>query len=362
MLLLIEKLKKHINREILKEEERMTKKKKEKEKTKVVVGKKVTMRSNSSEKNEQEEEEEGEEYDSGTIVRKLQETCVALKVSLETHVNIEEDELWPIFEEHFTIEEQEELVGLIIGQTGAEVLRAMLDWVRRSLDNEEALEMMANMKQATENTRFAKWVNTWMAGEDPEAVRVLELKKRVMIREKEEEKEEKRRKIVGTNGVKKKPSATAKKREEKEEEKRREQQHHQKHQNNEHQPDEDEITDTTTATNTRVLGGHGVRQVNEYFDTKHKSQSTDKLLSTSTSVDKQSEGDDTSKDTKSNHMDTGIFKPGWSDIFKMNQRQLESAMYILNRDDTLAPSRKAYLMQNLLASRWIAGNQKITEN
>ena len=55
----------------------------------------------------------------------------------------EEDELWPIFEEHFTIEEQEELVGLIIGQTGAEVLRAMLDWVRRSLDNEEALEMMA---------------------------------------------------------------------------------------------------------------------------------------------------------------------------------------------------------------------------
>jgi len=122
-------------------------------------------------------------------------------------VNIEEDELWPIFEEHFTIEEQEELVGLIIGQTGAEVLRAMLDWVRRSLDNEEALEMMANMKQATENTRFAKWVNTWMTGEDPEAVRVLGLKKRAMIREKEEEKEEKRRKIVDTNDVNKKPSA-----------------------------------------------------------------------------------------------------------------------------------------------------------
>merc|ERR1719199_1939350 len=61
-------------------------------------------------------------------------------------------------------------------------------------------------------------------------------------------------------------------------------------------------------------------------------------------------------------MDTGIFKPGWSDIFKMNQRQLESAIHILNRDDTLAPSRRAYLMQNLLASRWITGNQKITED
>ena len=364
MLLLIEKLKKHIHREILKEEEKMTKKKEEKEKTKVVVGKKATTRSNSGEKSEVVEGEEGEEDDSGTIVRKLQETCFALKVSLETHVNIEEDELWPIFEEHFTIEEQEELVGLIIGQTGAEVLRAMLDWVRRSLDNEEALEMMANMKQATENTRFAKWVNTWMTGEDPEAVRVLGLKRRATVREKEVEKVEKWKKIDDNNYVNKKPFVTAKKREkEREEERRQEQeQEHQKHQNNEHQPNEGKITDATNATKVRVLGGHGVRQVNEYFDTKRKSQSSDKLLSTPTSVDNQSEGDDTSRDTNYNHTDTGLFKPGWSDIFKMNQRQLESAMYVLNQDDTLAPSRKAYLMQNLLASRWIAGNQKITED
>ena len=364
MLLLIEKLKKHIHREILKEEEKMTKKKEEKEKTKVVVGKKATTRSNSGEKSEVVEGEEGEEDDSGTIVRKLQETCFALKVSLETHVNIEEDELWPIFEEHFTIEEQEELVGLIIGQTGAEVLRAMLDWVRRSLDNEEALEMMANMKQATENTRFAKWVNTWMTGEDPEAVRVLGLKRRATVREKEVEKVEKWKKIDDNNYVNKKPFVTAKKREkEREEERRQEQeQEHQKHQNNEHQPNEGKITDATNATKARVLGGHGVRQVNEYFDTKRKSQSSDKLLSTPTSVDNQSEGDDTSRDTNYNHTDTGLFKPGWSDIFKMNQRQLESAMYVLNQDDTLAPSRKAYLMQNLLASRWIAGNQKITED
>ena len=364
MLLLIEKLKKHIHREILKEEEKMTKKKEEKEKTKVVVGKKATTRSNSGEKSEVVEGEEGEEDGSGTIVRKLQETCFALKVSLETHVNIEEDELWPIFEEHFTIEEQEELVGLIIGQTGAEVLRAMLDWVRRSLDNEEALEMMANMKQATENTRFAKWVNTWMTGEDPEAVRVLGLKRRATVREKDVEKVEKWKKIDDTNYVNKKPFVTAKKREkEREEERRQEQeQEHQKHQNNEHQPNEGKITDATNATKVRVLGGHGVRQVNEYFDTKRKSQSSDKLLSTPTSVDNQSEGDDTSRDTSYNHTDTGLFKPGWSDIFKMNQRQLESAMYVLNQDDTLAPSRKAYLMQNLLASRWIAGNQKITED
>ena len=378
MLSLIEKLKKHVNREILKEEERRTKKNKTTTRNSIRNKKKNRKGDDIEEKNEELEVEEVEEDDSGTIVRKLQETCVALKVSLETHVKNEEDELWPLFEEHFTIEEQETLVGLIIGQTGAEVLRAMLDWVRRSLDSEEALVMMANMKQATENTRFAKWLNTWMTGEDPEAVRVLGLKKRgvLTIPEKAdlEEKEQKRRKIDATattndniDDAKKKPSSfalTAKKQDE--EEKRRQEQHEQRHQinNNCREPDEDEISDATTATNTHVLGGHGVRQVSEYFDTLRKSQSADKLLSTSTSVENQSEGgDDTSKDAShSNQTDTGIFKPGWSDIFKMNQRQLESAIHILNRDDTLAPSRRAYLMQNLLASRWITGNQKITED
>ena len=367
MLSLIEKLKKHVNREILKEDER-TKRRKGSKKASTTTTTTTTRNTNkSSKKNrkgddveEHQEVEVGEaEEDSGTIVRKLQETCVALKVSLETHVKKEEDELWPLFEEHFSIEEQETLVGLIIGQTGAEVLKAMLDWVRRSLDSEEALVMMANMKQATENTRFAKWLNTWMTGEDPEAVRVLGLKKRAAIPEKAtEEKEQKWRKIDANNAKR-----TANKQEEEEEEKRRNDQlQHQQNNNNNHHSDEDEISDATTATNTHVLGGHGVRQVSEYFDTLRKSQSADKLLSTSTSVDNQSEGDDTSKDGNSNQTDTGIFKPGWSDIFKMNQRQLENAIHILNRDDTLAPSRKAYLMQNLLASRWIAGNQKITED
>lgn len=41
----------------------------------------------------------------------------------------EEQELWPLFAEHFTVEEQEDLVGRIIGRTGAEVLQAMLPWI-----------------------------------------------------------------------------------------------------------------------------------------------------------------------------------------------------------------------------------------
>ncbi len=53
----------------------------------------------------------------------------AMRASLEQHVNAEERELWPLFAEHFTCDEQQRLVGRIIGRTGAEVLQAMLPWV-----------------------------------------------------------------------------------------------------------------------------------------------------------------------------------------------------------------------------------------
>lgn len=52
-----------------------------------------------------------------------------MRATLEQHVRAEEQELWPLFAEHFTAEEQQHLVGMIIGRSGAEVLQAMLPWV-----------------------------------------------------------------------------------------------------------------------------------------------------------------------------------------------------------------------------------------
>lgn len=42
------------------------------------------------------------------------------------------------------------------------------------------------------------------------------------------------------------------------------------------------------------------------------------------------------------------FKPGWKDIFRMNQNELESEIRKVSRDPTLDPRRKAYLIQNLM--------------
>ena len=43
-----------------------------------------------------------------------------------------------------------------------------------------------------------------------------------------------------------------------------------------------------------------------------------------------------------------MFKPGWKDIFRMNQNELEAEIRKVYRDLTLDPRRKAYLVQNLM--------------
>ena len=55
--------------------------------------------------------------------------CAAMRATLEQHVKAEEHELWPLFNEHFSVEEQQHIVGMIIGRSGAEVLQAMLPWI-----------------------------------------------------------------------------------------------------------------------------------------------------------------------------------------------------------------------------------------
>ena len=47
---------------------------------------------------------------------------------------------------------------------------------------------------------------------------------------------------------------------------------------------------------------------------------------------------------------SGTFRPGWEDIFRMNQKQLEAAIHRVSNDASLEPGRKAYLIQNIMVS------------
>ncbi|KAJ0725095.1 putative transcription factor C2H2 family [Helianthus annuus] len=189
--------------------------------------------------------------DYSELATKVQGMCKSIRVTLDQHILREELELWPLFDRHFSVEEQDKLVGRIIGTTGAEVLQSMLPWVTSVLTQEEQNKMMDTWKQATKNTMFTEWLNEWWEGSSSSA---------------------------------------------------------------EASPSE-----------------------------------SDKNIS---------QGSESHEALDSNDY---TFKPGWKDIFRMNQNELESEIRKVSRDPTLDPRRKAYLIQNLMTSRWIAAQQKLPQ-
>ncbi|XP_073004012.1 zinc finger protein BRUTUS [Typha latifolia] len=184
------------------------------------------------------------------LATKLQGMCKSIRVTLDNHVLREELELWPLFDKHFSVEEQDKIIGRIIGTTGAEVLQSMLPWVTSALSQGEQNKMMDTWMQATKNTMFNEWLNEWWKGTpiSPQA--------------------------------------------------------------------------STESCSTLPKG------------TEHQE-----------SLDQSDQ----------------MFKPGWKDIFRMNQNELESEIRKVSRDPTLDPRRKAYLIQNLMTSRWIAAQQKLPQ-
>lgn len=205
---------------------------------------------------------------------RLARMCSAVRAALETHVRAEEKELWPLFAEHFSIEEQEKLVGLIIGQTGGEVLRSMLSWVREVLTKEEREAMMVSIKSATKATAFEQWLGAAL-GDD-----------------------------VGACS------------------------HH-----------------------SQGYGGEGegepilVDQAAVLAEVAHY-------------LAKHGSAGMGPSDPTSLAADSSQFKPGWEEIFRMNQKQLEAAVRRVSADPSLEPQRKAYLIQNIMASKYIVAQQK----
>ncbi|KAL9166519.1 hypothetical protein ABFS82_05G035100 [Erythranthe guttata] len=191
------------------------------------------------------------------LATKIQGMCKSIKVTLDNHVMREEVELWPLFDLYFSVEEQDKLIGRIIGTTGAEVLQSMLPWVTSALTQEEQNKMMDTWKNATKNTMFSEWLNEWWEGTSAASSHV--------------------------------------------------------------------------STENNSSQGYEVHESAGYEAHESADQSDN------------------------------TFKPGWKDIFRMNQNELEAEVRRVSRDSTLDPRRKAYLIQNLMTSRWIASQQKISQ-
>jgi zinc finger protein-like protein len=221
-----------------------------------------------------------------SMTSKLSKMCAAIRASLETHVRAEEKELWPLFTEHFTIKEQEELVGMIIGQTGAEVLQVMLSWVTKSMTEDERDAMMFSLKSASKSTAFENWLGAQISSQDLPHESPL--------------------KACDTNKSEENNNSPAVA--------------FQEHQ-------------AILAEVAAYLAKHNISGAIT------EQQRTNLLESEPTSLD------------------ATLFRPGWQDIFRMNQKHLQAAVRRVSADESLEPQRKAYLIQHLMASRYIVAQQ-----
>ncbi|WZZ68298.1 hypothetical protein YC2023_079668 [Brassica napus] len=94
----------------------------------------------------------------------LQEICRSMHKILSEHFKQEETELWCLFRGCFTIEEQEKIIGCMLGRISGETLKDMIPWLMDSLTSDEQHDAMSLWLQATRGTMFVDWLNEWYNG------------------------------------------------------------------------------------------------------------------------------------------------------------------------------------------------------
>eukprot|EP00250_Pteridium_aquilinum_P019141 c24314_g1_i1 orf=828-4589(+) len=266
---------------------------------------------------------------------KLRGMCKSIHMSLDQHISREERELWPLFKAHFSVQEQEKIVGRIIGTTGAEVLQSMIPWVTAPLSLEEQSSMFDTWLRATRNTMFDQWLHACFPSSPIRSPRAL-----IPVSESTHSSTSQHDDMPepgSTECLKMVADYLAK----------------------DANPEvsvesSDEAMECTTGTEVVTCDVH--------FQEGKKLQSTEKIYSSEASGCEYSECTDEENHAflslVSQSQGSGNFKPGWKDIFRMNQKELEAAVRKVSNDDSLDPRQKAYLMQNLMTSRWIVAQQR----
>ncbi|CAM6094029.1 unnamed protein product [Calypogeia fissa] len=263
------------------------------------------------------------------LAGKLQRMCKSVRISLDQHVSREELELWPLFDVHFTIEEQDKIVGQIIGTTGAEVLQAMLPWVTTALTEQEQNTMMDTWRQATRNTMFDKWLSAWWKDSSSVTSQLTQSTGDQTPPSGSDESLQIVADYLGNNTL------------------------------------GGEVS-TRKGSSSQSCGPELLELNRDSFDGGDDKAEVDKsagLVSGEEGSRVNMVGTDKDEDKRLLVGDgSETFKPGWRDIFRMNQKELEAAIRKVSRDSSLDPRRKAYLMQNLMTSRWIVAQQQLSNN
>ena len=234
--------------------------------------------------------------------------------SLETHIRAEETELWPLFAEHFPVAEQEHLVGLIIGRSGADVLTAMLPWVRQAMTPEEEDAMMLSLRSAASSTAFEAWLGAALGEGALQAATP-------------------RAGGAGGNAATELSCHACGA-----------------------ECGMDASADPAACAHPAPTGSPSSGQAAE---TRATLAEVARYLESQGLLPQRGEAGAGARESAPATADASTYTPGWDEIFRMNQKQLEAAVRRVSADTNLEPGRKAYLIQNLMASRYVVAQQRL---
>ncbi|CAK7322900.1 unnamed protein product [Dovyalis caffra] len=265
------------------------------------------------------------------LCKKLHYTCKSMYKLLSDHVHREEVELWPLFRECFSIQEQEKIIARMLGSIKAETLQDMIPWLLGSLTPEEQHAMMILWHQVTKNTMFDEWLREWWEGHDIADVATelntlctadpLDIIARYLPTE-----------ALDKQG--------------------------------------DALHDTIEFSQRDFYTVNIEKQEEENLDDKAKLHNRDRNTDECSECKKLICGGDKKRFNEVSDLTNKIDKPVQpfqltlksrfhEQLLTMSQDDMEAAIRKVSRDSSLDPQKKSYIIQNLIMSRWIV-HQKIS--
>ncbi|CAK9184752.1 unnamed protein product [Ilex paraguariensis] len=269
---------------------------------------------------------------------KLHDLCKSMHKILIDHVHREEVELWHLFRECFSIEEQEKIIGCILGIIGAEILQEMIPWLMVSLTPEEQRSMMSLWCKTARNTMFEEWLGEWWEGMKISVMANVEEEPNISHPWTIDPLE-----VISTYLMK------------------------------EDSDDQGRNLDNKGIESSQIdFAGHSINEPSRTLtkDDKVKVLSGDQNNHQSSDCTEFSEevakkrcneiADVTDQANKIGKVVQVNQTFCHQEKFSMlSQEELEAAIRSVSRDSTLDPRKKSYLIQNLLTSRWFVTQQKL---
>ncbi|XP_041998029.1 zinc finger protein BRUTUS-like At1g74770 [Salvia splendens] len=253
------------------------------------------------------------------LLSKIHHTCVSMSKVLTDHMYREEVEILPLFRESFSVDEEEKIIGRMLGRTRAEMLKTVITWLMSHLNCDEQQSMMSIWLKVARNTKFDEWLREWWEGMAEHNVHTKQVGSRPPADPLE---------VVSTYLLK--DGAQMKK-----------VGHYREMQKEPSTEDSKHSGSSDAKKSTSIGGGKDAFQTQDlslYWNEtdKKKLDEVDKICHDVVEI--------TSTERRElSHQEHPL---------SMNQEELEAAIRRVSRDSNLDSRQKTYLIQNLLMSRW----------